>query len=480
MRYKVILNALGFLLIITGGAMGIPLIWALYLREPAVTAFFFSSLASVAAGLFMFQFFPAGEEIRHREGFAIVTLSWLLVSLFGSLPYVLTGTLPSFIDAYFETMSGFTTTGASVLSDIETVSLSVLTWRSLTQWLGGMGIVVLFVALLSQAGSSAMQMFKAEAPGPVSEKLKPQAKETAKVLWQTYLVLSLACFLLLWAAGMDFYEAMNHTFTTMATGGYSTKNTSIGYYSPLIQWIIIAFMTMAGINFGLYYLSLRARTLKTLWRNQEFRLYLGIILCATLVVVINIHGKVSHTLEESFRAAAFQVVSITTTTGFATADFDQWPAFSRILLFLLMFVGGSTGSTAGSVKIFRYLILFKQAVLELRRQLHPRHVCCLTVDQKPVDNNILISVLLFFFLYILIYCVGWLVLLLTGMDMTSAASAVATTLGNVGPGLGSVGPAANYAHLLPFAKVFLAFLMLVGRLEIFTVMVLLLPAAWRR
>jgi len=479
-RYKQIFNALGFLLIITGGAMGIPLLWALYFREPAAAAFAISSLVSIAAGALMFHLFQTGEEIRPREGFAIVTLSWMLASLFGSLPYVLTGTLPNFIDAYFETMSGFTTTGASVLTDIEAVPLSVLSWRSLTQWLGGMGIVALFVALLSQTGSSAMQMFKAEVPGPLSEKLRPQAKETAKVLWQAYLVLSLACSLLLWAAGMNFYEAMNHTFTTMSTGGFSTKNASIAYYSPLIQWVIIVFMTLAGVNFGLYYLSLRGRTLKTIWHNHEFRLYLLVILCTTLVVLLNIHGKVFHTFEESLRAAAFQVVSIITTTGFATADYNQWPTFSRALLFVLMFVGGCTGSTAGSVKIFRYLILFKHALLELKHQLHPRYICRLTVDRLPINNGVLVSVLIFFFLYIFLFCAGWLVLLLTGMDMTSAASAVASALGNVGPGLGSVGPVANYAHLLPLAKVILTLLMLVGRLEIFTVMVLFLPAAWRR
>ncbi len=479
MRLSVVFNALGRLMIIVGLAMILPMLWGIYFNEIAAIHFAKAMAISLGLGIAAFLLYSGEDEIRHREGFAIVALGWIAASLVGSLPYVFAGTFPTYIDAFFETMSGFTTTGASVLTDIEVVDKSILMWRSLTQWLGGMGIVVLFVAVLSQLGVGAMQMFKAEAPGPVTERLKPRIKETAKILWLSYLVLSIILLFLLLIAGMGLYDAVNHTFTTMATGGFSTKNASIAAFNPAIQWIIVVFMFLAGTNFALYYQTLRGRSLRIFWQNEEFKLYLTICILATVILMITIYTP-GLSLEQILRYASFQAVSIITTTGFATADFDLWPPLARTLLFVLMFVGGSAGSTGGSVKIGRILILLKHSILELRRMIHPRAILPLLVNNRPVDNGVIVNVLQFFVLFIGIFLFGWLALAAMGLDFETSASAVAATLGNVGPGLGLVGPSQNFAFLPAEAKLLLSFLMLIGRLEIYTVLVLMLPSTWKR
>ncbi|KKM11391.1 potassium transporter [Clostridiales bacterium PH28_bin88] len=481
MRIDTICKALARLLMIVGVSMLLPAIWAVYFKEQDLWVYLFSAFATVGSGIILFRIVPGSDEVRPREGFAIVALGWLVASLFGSVPYLLTGTFDSFIDAFFETVSGFTTTGSTVLTDIEVVSRSTLVWRSLTQWLGGMGIVVLFVAILSQMGAGAVQMFKAESPGPVPEKIKPRIRETAKILWLTYLLISLAEMLLLWVAGMSLFDAMNHTFTTMATGGYSTRNASVGFYtSPWIQWIIIVFMFLAGANFALYYQCLRGKNLACFWRNEEFRLYLFLVLGATALTLFYVYGQVAGGFEAALRASAFQVVSMITTTGYATADFDKWPLLVKTLLVILMFVGGCAGSTGGAIKVGRVLVLLKQSVVELKRMVHPRAILPLLINQKPMPSDVVISILQFFFLYTGISSLGWLAMSAYGMDLVSGFTAVAATLGNVGPGLGTVGPAANFAHLPAGAKVILSVLMLVGRLEVYTVLVLLAPQTWRK
>lgn len=483
MRYRVVARILGKIVMLVGLSMLVPCLLALYYGEGEWRSFIYSSAVALAVGLPLSCCPGQGAgEIRRREGCVIVTLSWLAASLFGALPYLFSGTFNSFADALFETVSGFTTTGASVMTDIEGHPRSVLFWRSMTQWLGGMGIVVLFVALLPQPGTGALQMLQAEAPGPVAEKIKPRIKETAKILWLTYLSLSGAAAILLWAAGMPLYDAVVHTFATMATGGFSTKNASMGYYqNAAVHWIVIVFMFLAGVNFALYYQALRSKNPLYFWRSPEFKLYSLLIAGSVLLVALNLWRAGRYEGEYLLRQAAFQVVSIVTTTGFATDDFDAWPNFSRLLLLSLMFVGGCYGSTGGSIKVGRHLVLLKNAGAELYRLIHPHAVIPVRLGGTTVVKEAMVlHVLQFVGLYALIFVLGSLVLSLTQVDLVTAVTATAATLGNVGPGLGAVGPTQNFAHFPEAAKYFLSWLMLVGRLEIYTVLVLFLRATWKK
>lgn len=479
MRLKLVFSITGKLLLIIGGSMFFPLLWSLYYHEPDALPIFYAMLITILVGGILTYFLKSKETVRQRESFAIVTLGWILASIFGALPYVFTGTFMSITDAYFETMSGFTTTGASVLTNIEVLSHGILFWRSLTHWLGGMGIMVLFVALLSQLGGGGLQMFKAEVPGPVAEKLKPRIQESAKILWTTYVILSGAMVLLLLFGGMNFFDALCHTFGTMATGGFSTKNLSIGYYdSAYIQWVIILFMFAAGVNFALFYLAL-SKKINSFWQSEEFRFYLFITVGSMLIIFIYLMLKQQGGIEETMRAAAFQVVSIITTTGYMTADYEKWPVFTKIILFILMFVGGCTGSTGGSIKVGRLLILLKHTSVEIFRLIHPRSVRYLKIGNKTIQDGVIINVLQFFFLYILIFFAGTAIMAALGLDIIESMTSVSATLGNVGPGLGDVGPAGNYAAVPVAGKWVLSLLMLLGRLEIFTVLVLFLPEVWK-
>lgn len=470
---------------IIGVSMLFPIGWSLYYGSQEVVAFLISAGITFGSGFFMYKVFNKSllmtEEIRYKEAFAIVSLSWVLATVFGSLPYLLTDTFGNIADAIFETMSGFSTTGASVLTDIEGLSPGILFWRSLTHWLGGMGIVVLFVAILSSIGVSGRQIFRAESPGPVVEKIKPRISETAQILWFTYVILTGVEIILLCILGMPLFEAMCHAFGTLATGGFSTKNLSIGYYNPSIQWIITIFTFMAGVNFSLYYSIIRHKTIKVLWRSEEFRWYFYInfasIFIISLVLLIN-NSNLS--LSDAVRAAAFQVVNIVTTTGFATEDFDQWPSLAKSLLFILMFVGGCAGSTSGSIKVGRILVLLKQTALELKRNIHPRVITELKVNGKVISKSLIINISQFFFIYIAIFIFSSIIMAGFGLDVVSAITSVAATLGNVGPGLGLVGPMQNYSFIPSLGKLFLSFLMLLGRLELYTVLVLFSPSFWRK
>ncbi len=423
---------------------------------------------------------PTAKELSKKDGYLVVTFGWLVMSFFGTLPYLLSGAIPNITDAFFETMSGYSTTGASILYDIESVHKGILFWRSLTQWIGGMGIIVLTIAILPLLGIGGMQLFVAEAPGISPDKLQPRIKETAKRLWLIYIGLTAAETLLLWVGEMDFYNALNHALTTMATGGFSTKNASITYFStPYTHYIIIIFMFLAGTNFTITYLALHGEFKKVI-NNEEFRFYFIFCVAAGLLIAVGILVISNSPVEKTLRNGLFQVVSIITTTGYVTADYTSWPPFITVIFFVLMFFGGSAGSTAGGVKIVRHVVLVKNSILEFKRQIHPTAVIPVRLNKTAVDRDITFNVLAFIMIYISIFALGSIIVAMMGVDFETALGSVATTLGNIGPGIGSVGPIDNFGHMPDQAKWFLSGLMLLGRLELFTVLILFTPYFWRR
>ncbi len=482
-RAAVILGNLGHIILIIGLAELSSLAWSLAYHENATTGIAVAAILTIACGAVLRLIFRSKQEggMSFKESIALVTLGWIVASAFGCLPYIFSGYLPSFTDAWFETVSGFTTTGASVVTDIESWPKGLLFWRSLTQWLGGMGIIALFVAVISGMGVRANQMFRAEVPGPIADKISPRIRETARKLWLTYVVISLACALTLVVFGMNIFDALCHTFATLATGGFSTKNSSIAFYqSPAIQWTLIFFMFVAGASFTLHYQAFKNRKPRIYLRNPEFKLYAGIVLTATFIAALGL--KMAAPIsgwEETLRSACFQIVSMLTTTGFVSADYDKWPAMAAGMVFLVMFVGGCAGSTGGNIKPGRYLILFQGALAELRRVLHPRAVIPVRMGNRTLTDNLLTNVMLFFFLYILFLAAGILVLSMQGIDVLSSLTACATCLGNIGPGFGLVGPTRTFAPLPDLVKYTLSLLMLVGRLEIYPILVLFLPEYWR-
>jgi trk system potassium uptake protein TrkH len=421
-----------------------------------------------------------GMNLKNRDGFLIVTFGWLVMSLSGTSVYMFTEAIPDFTNAFFETISGYTTTGASILSDIESMPKGVLLWRSLTQWIGGMGIIVLAVAILPLLGIGGMQLFGAESPGITPDKLKPRIQDTAKRLWLIYVLLTVSEAILLMFGGMSFYDAVNHALTTMATGGFSTKNASIAHYeSPFIHYVIILFMFIAGTNFTLTYFTFKGK-LQKVWANEEFRSYFILVCSLTVVVTIVVFNFTSDGFEKSFRDSLFQVVSIVTTTGFSSANYTAWVPSLTIAFFGLMFVGASAGSTAGGVKIVRHLVLFKNSYLEVKRQLHPDAVIPVRLNGKAVTRDITFHVLAFMIVYLTMFSIGCVMLAWTGLDFETALGAAATCIGNIGPGLGDVGPDSTFASVSPAGKWILTFLMLIGRLELFTVLILFTPAYWRQ
>lgn len=479
-RYRSVIHLQGFLLCWLAVAMLLPLSFALFYDDQAVVALLSSSLITAVVGGVALKTTTLKHDLRPREGFAVVTFGWLCFSVFGSLPYLFSGSTSSFTDAFFETISGFTTTGATILTDIESLPPSILLWRSLTHWLGGMGIIVLSLAILPVLGVAGMQLFKAEVPGPVADKLTPRIAETAKILWGVYVLLSAVQTLLLMLGGMTLFDALCHTFGTMATGGYSTRNASVGAYdSAYIDYVITFFMVLAGANFALHYRFLRGDWW-VYWRDSEFLIYLAIIGGATLIIGSDVWWNSYDNLPQSLQYALFQTVSIQTTTGYATADYEQWSFSSQFVLFVLMFVGGCAGSTSGGMKVLRLHLLVKFALSEFTRLLHPYAVVPVRMNKVAVPRAVVTNVLGFFVLYIVLFGLGAFAMAFCGLDMATAFSAIATTLGNVGPGLGDVGPMDNYAHLPAVVKWILALFMLIGRLEIFTVLVLLSPAYWRK
>jgi trk system potassium uptake protein TrkH len=504
---NVVFHAIGSLLLLFAACLLVPLIVSLAdppgIRHREIAAFGITIAITGLIGVLLRRFFPRrGREIGHTEGFAIVSLGWIVAAAFGCLPFLFAGAIPSFVDAYFETMSGFTTTGATILTDIEGLPYGILFWRSFTHWLGGMGIVLLSVAILPALGAGGTQLFKAEVPGIMGDRLTPRIAETAKLLWKVYILLTILEIFLLMLGGMNLFESACHTFGTMATGGFSVKNASIGHYeSAYIHWVIIVFMFLAGCNFVLHFHALRGR-LSIVGRNSEFRVYVLILVGATVVITAFLlfapatdfgggerpggYGDASRVV----RDATFQAVSIVTTTGYATADFDVWPDFCRMLLLLLMFVGGCSGSTGGSMKVGRVMILLKYGLREVRRLIRPLAIFPVRQEKEIVEVSLLDNVVGFCVLFVALFVAGsvGIVVLETafqgpggeGIDLVTAASSVAATIGNIGPGLGRVGATCHYAWFTGPSKVLLSFFMLLGRLEVYCVLVLFAPRIWRR
>lgn len=481
MRSRVVIHVIGSLAAFAGLTMLLPLAVSLLYGEPEATGLAAAAGIAAGAGYLLNRLTRPAGELSIRNGFAVVTLGWTAVALVGTLPYLMTGSMASFTDAFFESMSGLTTTGATIVEDIDRLPRGVVLWRSMTQWLGGMGIIVLSVAILPLLGVGGMQLLQAEIPGLAPDRLRPRVRQTASLLWAVYAFLTLAEIVLLWIGGMTLFEAVNHGFTTMATGGFSTRNGSIGAFdSRFIQYVIGIFIVLAGVNFTLHYSWLTGKW-KPVWRNRELRVYL--ILCAVATVVLTllvyVPGSVSG-LEASFRAGFFQAVSIMTTTGYATVNYETWIGPAVSLLFLLMLIGGSTGSTAGSIKVLRYMLVAKEARISLRKLLHPHGVFVYKIDGKVVSDDVLASVSGFLLLYLGSLGFGMFLLALLGNDVVTSIGATAATLGNIGPGFGAVGPAQTYASLEAPTLWVLSFLMLLGRLELFTVLVLFTRGYWRR
>jgi trk system potassium uptake protein TrkH len=418
--------------------------------------------------------------LSNRAGFLMVTLSWSFAALFSALPFYLSGTIPRFTDCFFEAMSGYTTTGATILTEIESLPMSMLFWRSLTHWLGGMGIVVLTVALLPILGVGGLQLMRAEAPGPTVDKITPKIAESAKILWLIYLGLTAAETLLLFAGGMSLFDSFTHTFGTLATGGFSPKNSSVGFYnSSYIDVVVTVFMLLAGMNFTLYFRLIKGEPGRVL-RNTEFRAYLGTFVAAMLIIAFTNHGVVYDTLGKSARYAGFQAATILTTTGYTTTDYTNWPMLSQVVLFLLMFIGGSSGSTGGGMKVIRIVTLFKQGWNELKYLIYPRGVFTVKIDGSSVKKEIVYSIAGFVFFYSSLLLFTTFVVATGDNDILTSLSTALVTLGNIGPGFGKIGPAFNYAHYPNYIKWYLSFIMMTGRLEVYTVIMLFVPMFWKK
>ena len=480
-QFKSILFVLSALLLFLAVSL-IPPAFISWLHEATdLNAFLVTIAGGFITGLILFFLTRRDKrELRAKDGFIIVTLGWIMFSAVGALPFWLSGFIPSYTDAFFETISGFSTTGATILMDIEGLPRGLLFWRSLTHWLGGMGIILLSLAILPLLGVGGMQLFKAEVPGPTPDKLTPRIKHTAELLWGVYLLLTLVEIVLLMAGGMNWFDATCHSFGTMATGGFSTKNASIGHYnSAYIEYIITLFMIIAGMNFSLHYRALRGKPL-IFFKDRETVFYLSIIGAATAFIAFSLWTNNGEAAETGFRHSFFQVASIITTTGYGTADYEQWSSSARTILFILMFLGGCAGSTGGGLKIIRSLILVKFSLNEIKKLIHPQAVLPVRIGNQVVSRDIIANVAGFFLFYISIFVFGVLFMNMLGLDFETSLGGVAATLGNIGPALGDLGPTDNYAFIPDIGKWFLSFLMLVGRLEIYTVLIILTPMFWKK
>ncbi len=493
MNIKLILHIMGLLLLCNGGFMFTSVFVSWYYEDGVTLQVSSAAFLTCFLGmLLMFATRGHRKELKKREGYIIVTFGWIFMALSGTLPYVISEAIPSFTNAFFETMSGYTTTGASILMDIESIPKSLLFWRSLTHWIGGMGIIVLAIAILPLLGIGGMQLFAAEAPGPSADKLKPRITDTAKRLWLIYVTYTVAETILLKIAGMGLFDAVNHSLSTLSTGGFSTKNASVAYWNdqPMIQYIIIVFMFLAGSNFVLSYFAFKGRVQKVLMDN-EFKWYFKFIITFSVIAGLIIYyqadvglSSIEHPMvwgeaESAFRHGLFQVLTIITTTGFISADYTMWTPFLTIFFFGLMFLGGSAGSTSGGVKVMRHIIMIRNGMAEFKRSLHPNAILPVRYNGKSINQDIVFNILGFFILYMLAFITGALVFGFMGLDFMSAIGGAASSLGNIGPALGTLGPVNNYDVLPDAGKWWSAFLMLIGRLELFTVLILLTPYFWR-
>ena len=490
LNFKIVVFLMGILLLFNGGLMLLSSLISFVYKDGITFEITLAAFLVLSIGALMMLFGRQHDkQIQKREGYLIVSLGWVLMALSGTFPYLLTGTFTDLSSSFFETMSGYTTTGATVLNDIEILPQGIIFWRSTTHWIGGMGIIVLAIAILPFLGIGGIQLFTAEAPGPAGDKLHPRITDTAKRLWLIYVVYTCLETVLLYFAGMSFFDAVNHAMSTVSTGGFSTKNSSIAFWNdhPLIQYIILFFMFLAGTNFVLSYFIFTGKFKKVL-QDEEFRVYLSFVLIFSLITAIFIFNKESGltsgatwvTLESSLRDALFQVVAVITTTGFVSADFTQWTPLLSIVFFGLMFLGGSSGSTAGGVKVVRHMLMIKSGFLEFKRALHPNAIIQARYNKKTVSDAITYNILGFFILYMLSFILGAVGFGTMGMDFESAIGLSASTLGNVGPALGDFGPSNTYVALPQFGKWWASFLMLLGRLELFTVLILFSPFFWKK
>jgi len=483
MSLRRVLNVVGLLQIFTSLSMLVAGGVSLFFGDGDTLGILLAAALTTVFGVVTFRFTKSKGEISSREGFAIVTFAWTGAAVFGALPYLFTGTIQGVIPAVFESMSGFTTTGATIFSEIESLPHGILFWRSFTHWLGGMGIIVLAIAILPYLGVGGMQLFKAEVPGPTPERLRPRITQTAKLLWYVYLGMTVVETVLLMFGGMSLFDAVTHTFATLATGGFSTKNASIGAFdSAYIHYVIIVFMYLAGINFALHFRAVTGHL--DYFKDHEWRFFTALLLGATgILMVLNLAGGsyafTGSGVEEAFRDGLFQSVSIGTTTGFVTADYELWVPAAQMVIFLLFFTGGMAGSTGGSMKSVRVLLVLKQTAMELRKHLHPRAVLLARVGRRAVKQEVLANVIGFVLLYGILWVSGAMALALLGIDFLTSLGASAATVGNIGPGLGGVGPTDNYSWFSDPALVVMSFLMLVGRLEIYTVLLLFHPETWK-
>lgn len=445
-----------------------------------------SSPILIAAGISLFiglvlffSFSKQDQLVRKREGYMIVVLSWILMTIFGMVPFVISEEVTTIPDALFETVSGLTTTGATILTNIEAMPKGLLFWRSMTHWIGGLGIIVLTVAIFPLLGIGGIELFVAESPGPTSDKVHPRISETAKRLWYIYVGLTVLCALLFWAGGMTFFDAVNHSFATLATGGFSTKNNSLAFYdSAFIEYVAIVFMFLAGCNFTLIYFGLVGK-FDRIVRNDEFKTYalFSGLFAVLLAIPIYLHG--GSEMELAFRKSAFQVVSVITTTGFITDDYTQYGTGVTFAFFMLLFLGGCAGSTSGGIKFIRHTVFLKNSWLEFKRIVHPRAIVPLIINGERVTGRIINNIMNFLLIYLLTFVIGAAVMSLLGYDLPTALGSVATCLDNAGPAIGRVGPVDNFAFFSPAAKIVLSFIMLLGRLELFTILILFTPFFWR-
>lgn len=480
MNYRVIFKSLGTVLCIEAACMVPSLLVSLIYWQGDRASFLLSILILTACGLGLQQIKTVTNDIYSRDGFAIVAFGWLLVSIFGALPFLISGAIPSPIDALFESVSGFSTTGASILREIEGLPKGILFWRSFTHWMGGMGVLVLMLAILPSVKGNTLHIMKAESPGPAPGKFVPKMGQVAKILYGIYVALTMIEVIFLLAGGMSLYDSLIHAFGTASTGGFSSRNASIGAYgSVYIETVITVFMLLFGVNFTVYYTMLKGNV-KSILRDEELRFYLGTVLVTIVLITLNIKGTVFQSIGEAIRYSSFQVGSIITTTGYATADFNLWPLFSQWLIVLLMFIGASAGSTGGGMKCIRVVLLFKVIKREIVKIIHPRSVQTVKINGSAVDEEILSGIMAFFFAYVAIFAASTVMISLDNKDMISSTTAVLSAISNIGPGLGMVGPAGNFADFSVISKAVLSLCMIIGRLEIYPILLLFAPTFWKR
>ncbi len=480
MNYNMIAYLLGNILHIEGILLSVPVVVAFcYREELSAASFIAAAVVCLVVGAVLQSHEPKDKRIYGREGFVVAAASWIVMSFFGAIPFYLTKSIPGFINCYFETVSGFTTTGATMLPEIEQLDNAILFWRCFTHWIGGMGILVFMLAIMPMSDDRTMHLMRAEAPGPLVSKLVPRVKSTAKILYIIYVVLTILEIIMLFAGGMPIFDSIIHGISTAGTGGFSNKNASIAAYnSRYFEYVITIFMLLFSVNFNLFYLMLM-KDFKNVWRNEELRTFVFIVVTATFLITLNIH-KYYPTLESAFRHAIFQVAAIMSTTGFVTANFDLWPEFSKTILFCLLFLGACGGSTAGGIKISRFIIMTKLVLREVKHIVHPRSVNLIKLDGFKIESDVTRSVASFIILYIFILLGSFVLISLNGFDFATNMTAVTTCLSNVGPGLNMAGPTESLVFFSPFSKLLLCLVMLLGRLEIFPILMLFTPSIWRK